>query len=525
MKNYQEFIKEAELSKTEGVPEDWIRKTDVKAQRELGVRKDEPTRQVPPGLRPPPGMPPLPPGTELPGPETMALVGKINRLVQNVMPIFRKYDKDEVYPKMTEIAIEAVKSEFPNVLDNVTLDVKMVDMFKVAEEMPDIKETPKKPKSEEEQKQKIEKEEGSENDEGSDNDSNETPIDDFLRSPELKKEIDKVKLMNAISQGEGLNTKMILHSDVVKDGLKEIFGDDWQIVFNTYDEMSKIHLQLNWSLSIDFTAKNMSDNPEGIAGTVQVGWDDDDEEDDEQTQSAEDILKSIEQGESLSDMSDEISDQLEGGRGKITVRAVDLAMLIHEIVKGIYQLVVVSGMQVMKDERTKMAAKMATDSFADEAEEFRYGPYIAAALRDVVNKCEGSDKYPNARLYVFGLMVQMDAQPFLNLMLEILKESDSATEMVQSLVDQVNEMFDEYQQKEVEYDLDSDGDDDQIIPSQPVKKEYKDMEQWELQELVDMYLDSGDFGEIEKIRPYLKESIDMRIYFERQVQKIKESKK
>lgn len=525
MKNYQEFIKEAELSKTEGVPEDWIRKTDVKAQRELGVRKDEPTKQVPPGLRPPPGMPPLPPGTELPGPETMYLVGKINKLVQNVMPIFNKHDKDEVYQKMTEIAIEAVKSEFPNVLDNVTLDVKMVDLGRVAEEMPEIKETPKDPKSEEEQKKKIESEEESENDESSENDSNETPIDDFLRSPELKKEIDKVKLMNAISQGEGLNTKMILHSDIVKDGLKEIFGDDWQIVFNTYDEMSKIHLQLNWVQSIDFTAKDMAGMPEGVAGTVQVGWDDDNEEDDnEQMQSAEDILKSIEQGESLSDMSDEISDQLEGGRGKITVRAVDLGMLIHEIVKGIYQLVVVSGMQVMKDERTKMAAKMATDSFADEAEEFRYGPYIAAALRDVVNKCEGSDKYPNARLYVFGLMVQMDAQPFLDLMLEILKESDSATEMVQSLVDQVNEMFDEYQQKEVEYDLDTD-EDDNILPSRSGESEYKDMSQSELKDLVDMYLDSGEFEEIEKIRPYLKESIDMRIYFEKQVQKIKESKK
>ena len=85
--------------------------------------------------------------------------------------------------------------------------------------------------------------------------------------------------------------------------------------------------------------------------------------------------------------------------------------------------------------------------------------------------------------------------------------------------------FDEYQQKEVEYDLDDDEDDDQIVPSQSGEKEYKDMSQSELKDLVDMYLDSGEFGEIEKIRPYLKESIDMRIYFEKQVQKIKESKK
>lgn len=524
MKNYEQFINEAELSKTEGVPEDFIRKTDRKAQQELGVRKDEPTRQLPHGMRPPPGMPPLPPGTEMPGPETMRLVQKINNLVGNVMPIFSKHDKGEVYQRMVEIAISAVKDEFPGVLDNVLLDVKMVDLGRVADEMPDIKSTPKSPKSKKQQEQEIESEEKkNQSDEKQEQDND---LSDFLNSVELKKEIDKVKLMNMVTQGEGLNTKMILHSDIVKNGLKEIFGDDWQVVFNTYDEMSKIHIQLNWIQSIDFTAKDMADMPEGIAGTVQVDWQDDEESDDEeQESSAEDILKQIEQGESLSDLSDEISDQFNKGRGIIKVRAVDLAMLIHEIVKGIYLLITVSGMQVMKDERTKMAAKMATKSFQDEAEEFRYGPYIAAALRDVVNKCKDSDKYPNMRMYVFGLMVAMDAQEFLDLMLEILKESDRAIELVQQLVNQVVASFDEYESDEVEYGFEQDDDSDIDTVLQPKEKGYADMTQRELQDLIDQYLDSGEFDKIEEIRPFLKESIDMRVYFEKQVKKIMESKK
>ena len=48
--------------------------------------------------------------------------------------------------------------------------------------------------------------------------------DNKVDMDEVKSGIDKQKIANSITQGEGKNTKNILHSEEVKEGLNRIFG-------------------------------------------------------------------------------------------------------------------------------------------------------------------------------------------------------------------------------------------------------------------------------------------------------------
>jgi hypothetical protein len=66
---------------------------------------------------------------------------------------------------------------------------------------------------------------------------------------------------------------------------------------------------------------------------------------------------------------------------------------------------------------------MNTDSFADEIEDLRYGPYIAQDLRDFLNTYSESDTINNFREYVFGYILSEENfsdSDFLKLINDIL---------------------------------------------------------------------------------------------------------
>jgi hypothetical protein len=486
MKRYKQFIKEeAELKDTSGVPEDWMDKTDQKAQDELGVEKDQMNHQL--------------------MMQIMPLVDRIKRLVDSAG------DKEEVATKLSELAIETIGEEFPGLTDLIKTDVKMVDHHEVTDDVSfddvSFDDVPKDPKDKEEMEQALLKQlEDQEKDEEEKEQAKEELLS-MLDSDELKSEIDKQKLINLVQQGEGLNTKKLLHSETSKNGLREIFGDKTDELLRLYKQLTELMVKVNWMIPVEQGAEMMSRDKGTLSGCCSLEWDNDEDGDEE--------------GESQD------SDEEDGGEDKqkqlvLKVRAVDYPMLLHELVKGIYLAISVGGFSAISNPDMKKAAKMATSSFRDEAEDFRYGPYVAAELRDFINSCVGSDDVGGIRAYVFGMMVQMPAPEFLELMLGIFEKTDKAKETIESFIRDIKESFDEYNRQEVEHNLDNDGEDDRHDTPPEVEGEpevdeldkirqqaneprgYDSMSQGELQTVLNQLLDDGNYAEIDKLRKYIK---------------------
>lgn len=450
MKNYQDFInEEAKLRGNKGVPEEKLREIERQAEREKGIRMDDP-RQA----------------GQLGG-QIMSLIEQSRRLM------FSGKSQDEcreIEEKLVDLAKSVMMTEYGDILNNVDLNVKLVPFGEVADELQDIQDIRQRP-SEEEQREKAEELEDDE-DESDDKDKQKSFFDklfgsktkkekeEFIGSEEYKSGVDVAKLINAIGQGEAKNTKNILHGDEVKNGLRDIFGRSADELFRVWDNTSKVADKLDWVIPIEMKSAMMANQMGGLAGAVQVSWpeaedqSDEDEKDSDcpSCQSAEDILKNIEEGGSLDDNKEEISDLLSNGNPKINAVGVDFPMLLHEIVKGIYQLIG-SAWLPAKDAPSKEVKKAeiyktATSSFEDEAEDFRYGPYLAAALRDFINDCPNVDRYPNIREYVWGDMCYMartseGKEEFLQLFKGILEKTDAAkrkiTEMINDIIERIRE--------------------------------------------------------------------------------------
>lgn len=453
MKNYQDFInEEAKLRGNKGVPEEKLREIERQAEREKGIRMDDPRQ-----------------GAQLGG-QIMSLIEQSRRLM------FSGKSQDEcreIEEKLVDLAKSVIATEYGDIITNVDLDVKLVPFGEVANEMEDIRDIQQRP-SEERQRQQAEDLEDEDEDEKEDEKSDKKKSffnnlfgsktkkekEEFIGSEEYKTGVDVVKLINAIGQGEAKNTKNILHSDEVKNGLRDIFGRSADELFRVWDDTSKIADKLDWVIPIEMKSAMMANQMGGLAGAVQVSWpeaenqsdDDENKSDCPSCDDAEDILKNIEEGGSLDDNKEEISDLLSNGHPKIKAVGVDFPMLLHEIVKGIYQLIGSAWIPAKdapsKEIKKAKIYKTATSSFEDEAEDFRYGPYLAAALRDFINDCPNVDRYPNIRECVWGDMCYMartaeGKEEFLQLFKGILEKTDAAkrkiTEMINDIIERIRE--------------------------------------------------------------------------------------
>ena len=462
MKSFNDFInEEARLKGNIGVPEEKLKEIERKAEQEKGIRIDDP-RQA----------------GQLGG----QIMNLINRSRQLMFSGKSKAECEEIEEKLVDLAKLVINTEYGDTLQNVELDVKLVPFGEVANELEDIQDIQQRP-SEQQQRQQaeeLEEEEKEEKKEESgdkkknffDNLFGSKPKkekEDFLKSEEYKLGVDVAKLVNAIGQGEAKNTKHILHSDIVKNGLRDIFGRNAEELFKVWDDTSKVADKLDWLIPIEMKAQMMANQMGGMAGAVQVTWPEAEKaqgeegeepsEDCPSCQDAEDILKNIEEGGDLGDNKEEISELLSNGNPKIKAVGVDFPMLLHETVKGIYQLIGAAWLPAMdaseKEIKKAEIIKTATSSFEDEAEDFRYGPYLASALRDFINTCPNVDRYPNIREYVWGDMCYMaqtkeGKKQFLELFKGILEKTDKAKKQITSMIDDIIDRIKEYEISQID---------------------------------------------------------------------------
>lgn len=332
-----------------------------------------------------------------------------------------------------------------------------------------------------------------------------------IEDEDTKNEIHKRKIINNITQGEAKNVKRVLVMPEVRDEIYEIFGEeDGKFLIDSWKEINDIADAMDWAVPIDIKGDMMENAPQGLAGACSIDW--------SESEEAEEIdIESLLNDEGSIDLSEEDEEDIEeafsNGNPIIKAIGVDFPMLLHETIKGIYELIAAAG--IPEEERLAQTVIDNTSSFRDEAEEFRYGPALASRLRDCINSCDGVDKHPNMREMVFGHMVNMDAEDFLDLFKRILIEDDSAKEDIENFIDMVIDEMEDYEDELSDYNRDEEedyytqslNDVENSMVDDYIEDEEEDLSTLslsELRELMDDALDNSDFDRVRKIGEFIK---------------------
>lgn len=229
--------------------------------------------------------------------------------------------------------------------------------------------------------------------------------------PGIEHDVDKRKLINNIMQGEAQNVHSMMYD--AKPYITKITGNDKLLDY--YMKFLEINKKFDWDEKSNLPA-SMKGHPE-MANMVEVDFDDEGEE-----------------GES---------------KPRIKVRALDLPLLIHETVKGIYELIATGAIDADAD-RAQEVMK-ATDTLADEQEDIKYGPYIAKDIRDFVNtvidEVSGANSIENMREFIFGELIKIPAEEFVKLITLIIQKDEKAKPVIKKIINKILEEFKSYNEK------------------------------------------------------------------------------
>jgi len=377
MKNYSQFLKEeVDLKKgNKGIPEDFMKKSEDQARQNLGNVGD-----------------------------LSQLVGKSMQLLTNGLSTDQI---EERYKMLEELAKRVIMDEYGDIIEAsakpVELMIKLVRPNKsVLEELPRLMQVPEesseKPEYSEEEETQTQSEpqtqtQGQSQAQPQAQSQEQEEEDDFWgafsddtnyedqeeENPEAVEEIevtnkdvamaiDKKKILNMIAQGEGKATKDIIrYSEVVENGLSEIFGDSYKELLDVWIKISEAAHKSDWSISDKMKASLMKNTPKGLAGAVDVDW---------------------------------VNESTNFTKIVIKAYGIDFPMLLHECVKGIYMLLMSSA--IKKDAEIAEEIKRATSSFKDESQDFKYGVPAQNMFRDFINACKDANKYTQMRARVFA---------------------------------------------------------------------------------------------------------------------------
>lgn len=340
----------------------------------------------------------------------------------------------------------------------------------------------------------------------------------------------------------------------VKNGLNEILGeDDGKRLFNILDEITKIADQLDWIIPEEVKAEMMEEMPEGLAGASSVSWKPKEVKEEEE----EEYKEFTGEEEYKEEDYEEENSTHEGDTPILKARGIDFSMLLHESVKGLFEILSLVGLPIVKnddnetdEEATKKLLNMiySNTGLSDEPQDFKYGPEIAADLRDFVNQNDKIDLYPNVREELWKTMIDKDTMStdnFISLMRGILSKTPEARYKVDRLINKVIEMIknekegldrynremDEYERRMKEYNQEKEhpeysegedepesdidklvrkslsNDDDDSKEKKNSKKEidYSTWSQIDLQSEIDDALEYRDFDKVRILSKFLKE--------------------
>ena len=210
-----------------------------------------------------------------------------------------------------------------------------------------------------------------------------------------QEEIDRRKIVNNVMQGEAQNVHSMMFT--AKEDIDKINPE----LLNMYMRHLELNRKFDWDENRPDLSQFMQDNPE-MANCMDTDY----------------------EGEEGSE------------KPTIKVRVLDLPMLIHETVKGIYELM--SHKAIPQDPVIAQELIKLTDTLKDEEEDIKYGPFIAADLRDYIvgfldrTENERTQILPNLREFIFSKMMDLQPNVFVELIKNILmKKTDEADKLME----------------------------------------------------------------------------------------------
>ena len=389
MKNYLQFLKEeVDLKGNKGIDDDFMKKAEDQAKQNLGVT----------------------PNTN--GPVTGDIGSLMRRSAQLLTNGLNTDQIEERYTKLEQLAKRVIMDEYGDIIEAsekpVELLIKLIRPNQsVLGEVPNLLNVPaeseERPEYSEEETEETDVPQGQPQGQEETEEQEEEEEDDFMsffnddtdyedqeeENPEEVEEltnkdvamaIDKKKILNMITQGEGKATKDIIKfSEVVETGLREILGDSYRELLDVWVKTSEVAHKLDWAVSDAAKGSMMKNMPGGLAGAVDLTW--------------ENATSRFNKIHLLTENTD---------FNKIVIRAygIDFPMLLHESIKGIYMLLQSSA--IKKDDEIAEEIKRATSSFKDESQDFKYGVVAQNMFRDFINACKDAGRYTQMRARVFA---------------------------------------------------------------------------------------------------------------------------
>ena len=567
MKNYLEFLKEeVNLKGNRGIDDDFMKKAEDQAKQNLGVIPNA--------------------NTEVPVGDLGSLMIRSAKLLTNGL---NTDQIEERYTKLEQLAKRVIMDEYGDIIEAsekpVELLIKLIRPNQsVLGEVPNLlnvpeesDERPEYSEEEENEEQEVDQPQGQPQEQEETEEQEEEEDDDFMsffnddtdyedqeeENPEEVEEltnkdvamaIDKKKILNMITQGEGKATKDIIKfSEVVENGLREILGDSYRELLDVWIKTSEVAHKMDWAVSDKKKSSLMQNLPGGLAGAVDLTW--------------ENATSKFNKIHLLTENTD---------FNKIVIRAygIDFPMLLHEAIKGIYLLLQSSA--IKKDDEIAEEIKRATSSFKDESQDFKYGVVAQNMFRDFINACKDAGKYTQMRARVFAQLSvdkgrggRYTDEEFLEITKSLFSVFDNKIEAgktsfvinqkkfsqskakleIEKVIADIVETEDAYREELNKWEMEQrfghnqpepqgEGEEDghpepgeeaqseidRLIRQTANKEQSRDesdLSKRELQELIDTALDEGDYDEVRRLSVFLKEGSE--IYL-KEVERINESK-
>jgi hypothetical protein len=410
-------------------------------------------------------------------PQFMGLVGKA-RAIQS------GHEKD-----LAKAAKSLILSLYGSILDGVELNIKFPEPNAIQKMMQDV---PAKPPMDSESLKRLEDE-------------------------EVISEIQRRKIGNNISQGEAKNVKKVLVMPETLQEFTKIFSKnrsekEGKALAEEYRDLlikiSDIARLFDWIIPMEVQLEMWERDKSGFSGSVKIEWESpkSEEDEDETKKKAQEIVDELSKSTDIPEEAEEVFNETSP-----TINAIgtDFSMLIHETVKGIYDLIVAAA--IPEDPEIADTVILNTDTLADELEDLRYGPEIAADLRDYLNTFKEASEIENFREHIFGKMMRLDAKEFLELFFKILNQDEDSKDVIKEMAREIKSEISKYELgasgieiEEPEFEMPG------VTPQAEV--DYKQMSQKDIQTEVDKALDAEDYDRVKELSKYLKESRRYKVY-------------
>ncbi len=425
--------------------------------------------------------------------------------IQNFMGLaMRSQELQRGHEKeLAELVEEAIRTVYGTLIDDITLDLKIGDREDVAASM---EPTP----NEQETMEEIA-------DEG------------ILDAIQVR------KILRTIQQGKGLSVKEVLNSDVMKSGLREILGEDAAEYIRVLNKVSNIAQFFDWAVPEDIQ-KGAWETRSGFAGSVQLDFPEESNVD--KTDAAENVLKDLENGDDIVNNPD-AEELFAGVETTIKAIGIDVSVLVHETIKGIYMLTVQWSLEALSEEEAEKVIAN-TDTLFDELQEIKYGRQLQTTVFKIVatntkviemindlTRNDASDDeiiafQEQLNFIFFGKLVAIakeDPKAFLKIMNDILSENDEAVRkcapIIEESLDDLEQEKQYQREKRGEIDVRSDDyyeddeEDDREVYRPEEFSKMSDVSGMSKDEIANAIIDAyqrGDTAEAERLRGLLPES-------------------